>query len=86
MHFVNAQLSYVTPTVTKLLPTYLLIVGGNPLHEVPAELFEIPANEYLDIRSTNISTLPGKLPRLPQKLTSINLDDTFIATFSELDR
>lgn len=62
------------------LQSYYLSVCGNPITELPAELFEVDNLIYLHAGSTLISELPRNVSRLSDGLTHLFLTDTDVST------
>ncbi|KAG1692148.1 hypothetical protein DVH05_025768 [Phytophthora capsici] len=75
-----SQLTSVPLSITNLDP-YYLAVTGNPISELPPEIFEIPDMLYLGIGSTLITELPRNVTNLSPLLSFIYITDTNISYF-----
>ncbi|KAL3660552.1 hypothetical protein V7S43_014307 [Phytophthora oleae] len=75
-----SQLTSVPLSITNLDP-YYLAVTGNPISELPPEIFEIPDMLYLGIGSTLITELPRNVTNLSPLLSYIYITDTNISYF-----
>eukprot|EP00644_Phytophthora_capsici_P003971 jgi/Phyca11/108739/e_gw1.15.505.1 len=76
----NSQLNAVPPALVRLQP-YYLVLGGNPITEVPPDLFEIPGLLYLILRRTNISMLPRSIPYPASNAPFVDVRDTAVSFF-----
>lgn len=76
----NSQLSAVPPALIRL-QLYYLVLAGNPISEVPSELFEGTGMLYLMLARTNISSLPRTLPFPTPSPPFIDVSYTNIASF-----
>jgi hypothetical protein len=63
-----SQLNAVPLVLTRLEPMYLS-VAGNPITELPPDLFEIEGLLYLSVSETSISELPRNVTTLPLALS-----------------
>ncbi|OWZ21034.1 hypothetical protein PHMEG_0004479 [Phytophthora megakarya] len=74
------QLTKVPPVLTRLQP-YYLAVTGNPITELPPEVFEVDGMLYLGISEMNIRELPRNVTKLSSDLSWIFIGDTNIYFF-----
>ncbi|KAG7402292.1 Centrosomal protein of 41 kDa [Phytophthora boehmeriae] len=74
------QFTSVPLALTRLDPYYLALTG-NPIDELPPEIFEIPDMLYLGIGSTNIRELPRNVTNLSPLMSFIYITDTNISYF-----
>ncbi|KAG2762352.1 hypothetical protein PC129_g15989 [Phytophthora cactorum] len=75
-----SQLTSVPVTITNLDPYYLALTG-NPITELPPEIFEVPDMLYLGIGSTLINELPRNVTNLSPMLSFIYITDTNVSSF-----
>ncbi|KAG6967669.1 hypothetical protein JG687_00004143, partial [Phytophthora cactorum] len=76
----NSQLSAVPAALIRLQP-YYLVLGGNPIAEVPPELFEIYGMLYLVLARTSISELPRTILNPSMNSPFIDIRDTTVSYF-----
>lgn len=60
-----------------------LSLFGNPIRELPGELFGIEPTETLHIGSTRISALPANVPAVSSSIALLNMADTQVSFFPE---
>ncbi|KAG7376229.1 Centrosomal protein of 41 kDa [Phytophthora pseudosyringae] len=75
-----SQLQTVPASVLRILPGYLSLMG-NPISELPPEIFEVEGLTDLGIGFTDIHELPRNVTQLSSTLTSIYLPDTDVSYF-----
>ncbi|ETN23761.1 hypothetical protein PPTG_00287 [Phytophthora nicotianae INRA-310] len=75
-----AQLTTVPEALVLLDPVYLSI-AGNPITELPPELFEIPDLFYLIVSDLNLHELPRNVTQLSPSLSRICIVNTNISFF-----
>ncbi|KAG7383072.1 Centrosomal protein of 41 kDa [Phytophthora pseudosyringae] len=75
-----SQLATVPRVLAQIQPSYLS-VAGNPITELPPELFEVENMFYLFIGETNVSELPRNVTRLSTTLSRIYIIGTNISFF-----
>ncbi|OWZ08597.1 hypothetical protein PHMEG_00018832 [Phytophthora megakarya] len=75
-----SQLTSVPLSLINLNPTYLALTG-NPIVELPPEIFEIPNILFLGVGSTLINELPRNVTNLSSLLGRIYVTDTNISYF-----
>ncbi|KAL4156851.1 hypothetical protein PRNP1_005877 [Phytophthora ramorum] len=75
-----SDLTSVPPPLTRLDPYYLALTG-NPITELPPEIFEIPDMLYLGIGSTQINELPQNVTKLSPVLSFIYITNTNVSFF-----
>ncbi|KAJ8577470.1 hypothetical protein ON010_g1742 [Phytophthora cinnamomi] len=75
-----SQLKFVDPVLLRLEPKYLALTG-NPITEIPPEVFEIPGLRTLGIGSLNIQELPRDVTNLSPTLNSVFMDWTNVSFF-----
>lgn len=80
IHFDTAQLTEIPDVLLRLAPN-VLELAGNPLTEVPKEVFELPTLHFLDLSYTQFSALPDGIAIGSTRLTSFNLDGTNVSLF-----
>ncbi|RLN67188.1 hypothetical protein BBJ28_00022362, partial [Nothophytophthora sp. Chile5] len=76
----NSQLTLVSPTLMLLQPFYLALTG-NPISELPPELFEVAGMLYLGLGSTEVSELPRNVLHVASDPAFIVLTGTNISSF-----
>ncbi|GMF45744.1 unnamed protein product [Phytophthora fragariaefolia] len=76
----NSKLTSVPPALVRL-QLYYLVLAGNPISEVPPELFENTGMLYLILGRTNISSLPRTVPYPTISPPFIDVTDTAISFF-----
>eukprot|EP00644_Phytophthora_capsici_P001642 jgi/Phyca11/108120/e_gw1.14.257.1 len=77
-----SQLTVVTPALHRLEPYYLALTG-NPIHEIPPEVFEVQGMLFLSISNMNLHQLPQNVTQLSTELSWIFIGDTNISFFWE---
>ncbi|KAG6590849.1 uncharacterized protein IUM83_19076 [Phytophthora cinnamomi] len=75
-----SQLTSVPLALTRLDP-YCLALTGNPITELPPEIFEVVDMLYLGIGSTLISELPQNVTNLSPLLSFIYITNTNVSFF-----
>ncbi|KAG6958648.1 hypothetical protein JG688_00010417 [Phytophthora aleatoria] len=80
-----SQLTSVPVTITNLDPYYLALTG-NPITELPPEIFEVPDMLYLGIGSTLINELPRNVTNLLPMLSFIYITDTNVERKLDMPR
>ncbi|ETK97090.1 hypothetical protein L915_00327 [Phytophthora nicotianae] len=75
-----SQLLIIPPVILGLEPIYLS-VSGNPITEIPPEIFEIPGLLILGIGATNINELPRDVTLPSSTLSVVQLGETNISFF-----
>lgn len=75
-----SQLHTVPAALIRLVPPYFSL-SGNPISELPPEIFEIEGLTDLGISDTNTRELPRNVTQLSSTLTSIYVDGTGISYF-----
>ncbi|KUF87167.1 hypothetical protein AM587_10011239 [Phytophthora nicotianae] len=75
-----SQLLIIPPVILRLEPIYLS-VSGNPITEIPPEIFEIPGLLILGIGATNINELPRDVTLPSSTLSVVQLGETNISFF-----
>ncbi|ETO86064.1 hypothetical protein F444_00354 [Phytophthora nicotianae P1976] len=75
-----SQLTTVPAVLPRLQP-YYLAVTGNPITELPPEVFEVDGMLYLGISEMNIRELPRNVPKLSSDLSWIFIGETNISFF-----
>ncbi|KAG2775351.1 hypothetical protein PC116_g20379 [Phytophthora cactorum] len=75
-----SQLQTVPPALLRIMPPYFSL-SGNPISELPPEVFEIEGLTDLGIGDTNIRELPRNVTQLSSTLTSIFVGRTNISYF-----
>ncbi|KUF90029.1 hypothetical protein AM588_10006509 [Phytophthora nicotianae] len=75
-----SQLQTVPQTLLRVNPSYFSLTG-NPISELPPEIFEIEGLTDLGIGDTNIRELPHNVTQLSSTLTSIYVEGTSISYF-----
>ncbi|KAK1941227.1 hypothetical protein P3T76_007093 [Phytophthora citrophthora] len=76
----NSQLNAVPLALIRLQP-YYVVLGGNPITEVPPNLFEISGLLYLVLSRTNISMLPRIIPYPTNSAPFVDIRDTAVSFF-----
>ncbi|KAE9285819.1 hypothetical protein PF008_g26816 [Phytophthora fragariae] len=76
----NGRLRSVPPALIRL-QLYYLVLAGNPISEVPPELFESTSMLYLLLGRTNISSLPRTIPFPTQSPPYVDITNTAISFF-----
>ncbi|KAG7392137.1 Centrosomal protein of 41 kDa [Phytophthora boehmeriae] len=69
------------PSVLWRLEPYYLAVTGNPITEIPPEVFQVPGMLYLGISEMNIQELPCNVTALSPDLWYIFMGETNISFF-----
>ncbi|KAG7375910.1 Centrosomal protein of 41 kDa [Phytophthora boehmeriae] len=80
IQFEYCQLTTVQPVLWRLQPYYLALTG-NPITEIPAEVFEAPSILYIGIGEMNIYELPWNVTQLSPQLSWIYISKTYISFF-----
>ncbi|KAF1791643.1 Leucine-rich repeat domain, L domain-like [Phytophthora cactorum] len=80
-----SQLQTVPPALLRIMPPYFSL-SGNPISELPPEVFEIEGLTDLGIGDTNIRELPRNVTQLSSTLTSIFVGRTNISYFWSVPR
>ncbi|ETO86066.1 hypothetical protein F444_00356 [Phytophthora nicotianae P1976] len=75
-----SQLTTVPAVIPRLEPYYLALTG-NPLSEIPSEVFEVQGMLFLSISNMNIRQLPRNVTQLSAELSWIFIGDTNISFF-----
>ncbi|KAL3660608.1 hypothetical protein V7S43_014363 [Phytophthora oleae] len=75
-----SQLREVPASLIRLMPPYFSL-SGNPISELPPEIFEIVGLTDLGIGDTKISELPHNVTQLSSTLTSVYVEGTQISSF-----
>ncbi|KUF79794.1 hypothetical protein AM587_10010638 [Phytophthora nicotianae] len=75
-----SQLQTVPQALLRVNPSYFSLTG-NPISELPPEIFEIEGLTDLGIGDTNIRELPHNVTQLSSTLTSIYVEGTSISYF-----
>ncbi|ETP55061.1 hypothetical protein F442_00348 [Phytophthora nicotianae P10297] len=75
-----SQLTTVPAVIPRLEPYYLALTG-NPLSEIPPEVFEVQGMLFLSISNMNIRQLPRNVTQLSAELSWIFIGDTNISFF-----
>ncbi|KAL4156853.1 hypothetical protein PRNP1_005879 [Phytophthora ramorum] len=75
-----SQLQTVPASVMRIAPGYLSLIG-NPISELPPEVFEIEGLTDLGIGFTKIHELPWNVTQLSSTLTSIYIPGTDVSYF-----
>ncbi|ETP30855.1 hypothetical protein F442_20205 [Phytophthora nicotianae P10297] len=75
-----SQLQTVPQALLRIMPPYFSLIG-NPISELPPEIFEIEGLTDLGIGDTNIRELPHNVTQLSSTLTSIYVEGTSISYF-----
>ncbi|ETI57322.1 hypothetical protein F443_00369 [Phytophthora nicotianae P1569] len=75
-----SQLTTVPAVIPRLEPYYLALTG-NPLSEIPSEVFEVQGMLFLSISNMNIHQLPRNVTQLSAELSWIFIGDTNISFF-----
>jgi hypothetical protein len=76
------NLTVIPDTLLRLNPI-LLLLEATAIENVPQEVFELSEVRVVDLRDTQVSSLPSELRTLPSKLSSMNLDNTLVSSFPE---
>eukprot|EP00644_Phytophthora_capsici_P018410 jgi/Phyca11/130120/e_gw1.91.42.1 len=76
----NLQLTSISPVLLQLEPKYLAVTG-NPITQVPPDIFEIPGLRTLGLGQTLLNELPRNVSNLPSSLNNIFLTNTGISFF-----
>lgn len=74
------QLTTVPLVLTRLDPYYLALTG-NPITELPPELFEVPDMFHLGLGNTSIAQLPRNVTNLSPLLSFIHFTNTDVSFF-----
>ncbi|KAE8980149.1 hypothetical protein PR003_g25074 [Phytophthora rubi] len=77
-----SQLTVVPPALARLEPIYL-VLDGNPLLEVPPEIFEVQGMTFLSLSNTKLVELPRNVTNLSADLSWIFVGHTQISFFWE---
>ncbi|KAG6964987.1 hypothetical protein JG688_00007441 [Phytophthora aleatoria] len=75
-----SQLTSVPAVLPRLEPYYLALTG-NPLSEIPPEVFEVQGMLFLSISNMNLHQLPRNVTHLSAELSWIFIGDTNISFF-----
>ncbi|KAE9007808.1 hypothetical protein PF011_g10971 [Phytophthora fragariae] len=75
-----SQLS-VFPLVLARLQPYYTFLTGNPITELPAEIFEVAGMVYLGVSGTHISELPQNVTQVYPDLVYVELVNTDVSFF-----
>ncbi|GMG14529.1 unnamed protein product [Phytophthora fragariaefolia] len=75
-----SQLQTVPSSLLRIAPNYLSL-AGNPINNLPPEIFEIEGLTDLDIGATNIRGFPENVTQLSSTLTTIFVAETSISYF-----
>ncbi|GMF54243.1 unnamed protein product [Phytophthora fragariaefolia] len=75
-----SQLTTVPPVMARLEPYYLALTG-NPLREVPPEIFEVQGMVFLSISNMKVAEFPQNVTQLSSELSWIFIGDTDISFF-----
>ncbi|OWZ00523.1 hypothetical protein PHMEG_00028264 [Phytophthora megakarya] len=75
-----SQLEIVPATLLRIMPSYFSL-SGNPISELPPEIFEIEGLTDLGIADTKIRQLPQNVTQVSSTLTSIYVEGTNISYF-----
>ncbi|KAG3029186.1 hypothetical protein PC128_g17501 [Phytophthora cactorum] len=80
---IQVEYSHLTtvPAVLPRLQPYYLAVTGNPITELPPEIFEVDGMLYLGISEMNIHELPRNVTHLSSDLSWIFIGETSISFF-----
>ncbi|KAG3099163.1 hypothetical protein PI125_g15104 [Phytophthora idaei] len=80
---IQVEYSHLTtvPAVLPRLQPYYLAVTGNPITELPPEIFEVDGMLYLGISEMNIHELPRNVTHLSSDLSWIFIGETNISFF-----
>ncbi|EEY64904.1 uncharacterized protein PITG_16230 [Phytophthora infestans T30-4] len=70
-----SELQTVPSALLRIMPPYFSL-SGNPISELPPEIFEIEGLTDLGIGDTNVRQLPQNVTRLSSTLTSIYIERT----------
>ncbi|KAF4145265.1 hypothetical protein GN958_ATG05567 [Phytophthora infestans] len=73
-----SELQTVPSALLRIMPPYFSL-SGNPISELPPEIFEIEGLTDLGIGDTNVRQLPQNVTRLSSTLTSIYIERTSIS-------
>ncbi|EGZ19334.1 hypothetical protein PHYSODRAFT_495165 [Phytophthora sojae] len=76
----NSELTTVPLSLVRLQPYYLSL-AGNPIRELPPELFETPEIQYLIVSSLNVEELPRNVTQPPPRPAFYDFSHTNIAFF-----
>ncbi|KAG6966229.1 hypothetical protein JG688_00006854 [Phytophthora aleatoria] len=75
-----SNLTNVPLLLTRLDPYYLAL-AGNPIVELPVEIFEVPGMYHLGLGNTSVTELPSNVTSLSPLLSFIHLTNTDISFF-----
>lgn len=76
----NSKLTSVPPALIRL-QLYYLVLGGNPITEVPPEIFEVNDMLYLVLGRTNITELPRTILHPTMNAQFVDVRDTDVSFF-----
>ncbi|GMF65289.1 unnamed protein product [Phytophthora lilii] len=74
------QLTSVPLVLTRLDPYYLFL-SGNPITELPSEIFEVPGMYHLGLGNTSLTELPRNVSNFSPLLSFVQLTNTNISFF-----
>ncbi|OWZ17688.1 hypothetical protein PHMEG_0008329 [Phytophthora megakarya] len=75
-----SQLENVPAVLLRIWPAYLSLVG-NPISDLPVEIFEVEGMTDLAIGYTNIRELPENVPQISSTLSTIYIQGTNVSYF-----
>ncbi|GMF23840.1 unnamed protein product [Phytophthora lilii] len=75
-----SQLTSLSLALTRLRPFFMFLTG-NPITEIPPEVFEVDGMMYLGISEMNIHELPQSVMVLSPSLNVVELDNTNISFY-----
>ncbi|KAG3024032.1 hypothetical protein PC128_g7373 [Phytophthora cactorum] len=75
-----SNLTNVPLLLTRLDPYYLAL-AGNPIVELPVEIFEVPGMYHLGLGNMSVTELPSNVTSLSPLLSFIHLTNTDISFF-----
>ncbi|GMF23838.1 unnamed protein product [Phytophthora lilii] len=75
-----SQLTVVPLVLARTNPLYLVLTG-NPITDLPSEVFEAPGMTTLGLSDTNIQELPQNVTQLSATLGSICIENTGVSFF-----
>lgn len=76
--FIYIEYSQLTSALVRLEPTHLILTG-NPIAELPPEVFEINGIQVLGVGGTELLELPRNVTKFSPTLRSIYMTDTDIS-------
>ncbi|GMF23827.1 unnamed protein product [Phytophthora lilii] len=80
LQFEYSQLEAIPASLTQLAPS-MLAVTGNPINELPPEIFEITGLTSLSVSGTDLYELPRNVLNVSPELLVISIMDTDISFF-----